>query len=197
METVLCLVLLLSCYAGPTLCAHEATGGGESEAASIPVAPPCAMSHERLYKVLKELVIEGLELYINCLSFDRNAALVSGVISGVNQSNSTTGERLDLECVEGIIAGRPTLLPPSMEIMNTTACLNCSDETTNICRGGKSVIFKNKNQTKTPFFPHLVQICYKLTCLSRSVGPHTFKFHTNIKLVLTALYNFQSAVYDY
>ena len=169
METILCLVLLLSCYAGPTLCAHEATGGGECEAANIPVTPACAMSHKRLYKVLKELVIEGLELYINCLSFDRNAALVSGVISGVNQSNSTTGERLDLECVEGIIAGRPTLLPPSMEIMNTTACLNCSDETTNICQGGKSEKIAKQNNFLSPSGA----ICYKLACLSRSVGPHT------------------------
>ena len=139
-----CLCLLTLVYlAGPAFSAH----GGESSSTvsatttSVPSAPPCAMSHERLYVVLRELLIDGLDLYVNCLSFGRDSSLVSGVISGVNRTNSSVGgERLELRCVEGAITGRPSLLSVSMVNMTSTACLTCmidTDQESQICQSRK------------------------------------------------------------
>jgi len=126
-----CLLTLLYLI-GPAFGAHGEEGGGESSSTvsattTVPSTPPCAMSHERLYVVLQELLFDGLQLHVNCLSFGNDSSLVSGVISGINRTNPMGGERLVLRCVEGVITGRPSMLPVSTMNMTSTACLECED----------------------------------------------------------------------
>ena len=139
--------LVFICSVGPLLGASEggeAGGHGETtsseERKSFKVTP-CAISHAKLNVVLRELVDESLEIYVNCLSFDRKASLVNGVVSGVNMSAnpSSPGIRLVLSCVEDVIAARPSLEAPILQKMNSTACLSCVDQPTNVCMDGKNI----------------------------------------------------------
>lgn len=150
--------IFLSCYVGWALCALESNTASVTE--RVPATPPCAMPQESLYRLLEEIILDGLDLYINCLSFGRNSALVRGVISGVNRTDPMTGgERVELTCVGGGISGRPSALPPSTLNMTTSSCLSCMSvmNETQICQErklskkcGPSLSYRAKT-TKEPF----------------------------------------------
>lgn len=112
--------LLLLLYCSERL--HAAGEGGESSKAMS----PCAVSHTKLNSIIRELFSEDLTIYMNCLSFGKTSALEKGVVSGINETGGP-GLRLVLNCVEDVIAAKPSPLLPVARIMNTTACLECTD----------------------------------------------------------------------
>ena len=133
-STELLRFFIFSCCIGPLLISAEEEGGGNEVK-----VPPCAFSHDELNTVLTELVEEGLTIYINCLSFDRKGSLVSGVVSGVDESMNPTnpGVRLVLTCVGDIIVGAPSSEAPLAQNMTSNACLNCVDQAADVCVDGK------------------------------------------------------------
>lgn len=120
---MLVCALLLCCLSSRLHAAEEGGEGGEEEGALA--VPPCAISIERLKSIFSDLISEGLDLYVNCLSFGEIGQLEHGVLSGVNASGGPGGERLFLSCIDGVIAAKPSPQPPVG--INSTACLECTD----------------------------------------------------------------------
>lgn len=150
MEKFLCFLLLFSCCAGPLQGAGEEGGhagtststSSSSEEKSSSEEPPCSLSLDKLNVVFRELIGEGLEVYVNCLSFNYKGSLKSGVVSGVNESTnpSSPGVRLELSCVEGVISAKTSSKSPLNESM-TTPCVDCDlQQQVNICTIGKTCV---------------------------------------------------------
>lgn len=129
----LLVLLVFSCSLGG-LRAQEHEVEGE-EGPGI-VVPPCAISMERLDRAIQSFFPEGLRIVTNCLSFDENGALKSGIVSGVNDTGGP-GMRQVLRCTENIIVSTESTNPPSNDEAEA-ACLNCTDSATDneICSEG-------------------------------------------------------------
>lgn len=103
----------------------------------IPPPPPCAVPHGELFSIIDRLIDDELTQYNNCLSFDIHGSLVSGVISGVNETGGM-GQRLELSCVESVIIVKESLMAPVAENMGSTACVSCNvEQNANICESRK------------------------------------------------------------
>lgn len=127
MKLVWCLLLLPSCWLVSIKAASESEAGTTSD--------PCAISLESLNDVFRELISEGLDLYVNCLSFDEFGSLTSGIVSGVNRTDNGPGERFNVSCVRGVIVTRESIHNSTTSLPeNNTACLTCNDSSDdNIC----------------------------------------------------------------
>lgn len=129
-----CLLTLLLLY---SWCRH--LYAAEAEVESSKTSSGCAVSHQRLNVIYRELFSEELTVYVNCLSFDLTGALESGIVSGVNEANGANGlgdSRLVLSCMEDVIIIKPSTETPLALNMTSTACLSCADNPTP-CSEGK------------------------------------------------------------
>ena len=129
----LIVLLALCCCSLRGLLAQE--GEVEGEGTAVVQIPPCAISLVKLENATRELFPAGFNTVINCLSFNENGELSTGIVSG---SNATLGMRLILRCVEGLIVPMETFEPALDADYNRVPCLECIDATsgTDICRGG-------------------------------------------------------------
>lgn len=102
----------------------------EVEEPSVTI-PPCEVSHDTLDTLFEDL-LPGLEVVVNCLSFDATGALSAGVVSGINETgDSGVGEmRFVLSCVQEVLTARSSSLAPSSVEMDSTACVECADTAT-------------------------------------------------------------------
>jgi hypothetical protein len=122
MVVLISVLLLLSWSLG-----LQAVGEGGEGGSALKIITPCAISHEKLYSIFPGLLEENLTLSVNCLAFDKIGALESGILSGVDDTGGP-GMTVSLSCLEGVIAAKPSSLPPSSISMSSTACLSCSDQ---------------------------------------------------------------------